>query len=535
VDPVLLTQAYWPAVPGAAPEILTIGDLLRSRAQRWPDAVALQEIRHDGERGRCWTYAQLLTDAKRLGQALASRHVPGARIAIFANNVPEWILLEFGAAMAGLVLVTVNPASQKRELQYVLEQSRAEAVYCVEEFRGNRLREIVGQACVEVPAIRYVIDLADHATLFDGEEFGILPPVRPEDFAQIQYTSGTTGFPKGALLRHHGLVRNAADFMDRLGLGVGDSNMHVMPMFHTAGCGLNCLGAIAVGARILFPPLFDAGLVAKVIERERPTFLLGVPTMIVGLLAEAAKGRDLTSIERFSSGGSTVSPDLIARAADTFGAAIQIIYGQTECSPAITLARHDDTLADRTTSVGQALPDVEVAILDPGTGEVLPIDEQGEICTRGYHLMAGYNDNPEATAKAIDADGWLHTGDLGRMNARGYVSITGRVKEMIIRGGENLFPAEIENAILEHADIGEVAVVGVPCPEFGEQVACFMRPANSRKPEAAELRAFIRERLSPQKTPKYWLWVDAWPLTGSGKIQKFKLAEQFVAGDHAPF
>jgi len=192
----------------------------------------------------------------------------------------------------------------------------------------------------------------------------------------------------------------------------------------------------------------------------------------------------------------------------------------------------DDALADLTGTIGQPLPNMDVAILDPKTGAVLPIGEQGEICTRGYHVMTGYNDNPEATAKAIDADGWLHTGDLGRMDSRGYVSITGRVKEMIIRGGENLFPAEIENAMLEHPDVGEVAVVGVPCPTYGEQVACFMRASGGRRPDGAELKAFIRERLSPQKTPKHWLWVDQWPMTGSGKIQKFRLAEQFAAGEH---
>lgn len=529
-----LTQSYWPAAPGGASEGLTIGDLLRRSADRWPAAEALTEMLANGEAARLWTYSQLLADAERLGRALASRHLPGARIAIFANNVPEWILFEFGSAMAGLIAVTVNPASQKRELRYILEQSRAEAVYCVEEFRGNPLHAIAEEVRSDLPAIRYVIDLADHRALFDGEERGVLPPVKPDDLAQIQYTSGTTGFPKGALLKHRGLVRNAADFMDRLGLRAGDTNMHIMPLFHTAGCGLNCLGAIAVGAKILLPPMFDAALVARLIERERARFLLAVPTMIVGVLAEAAKGRDLTSIERVSSGGSMVPPDLIARVAETFGATIQIIYGQTECSPAITLGHHDDAWADRTTTVGQPLPDIEVAILDPQSGAVLAIGEQGEICTRGYHLMAGYNDNPEATAKAIDADGWLHTGDLGRMDARGYVSVTGRVKEMIIRGGENLFPAEIENAILEHEAIGEAAVVGVPCPEFGEQVACFMRPSGERRPEPPELKAFIRERLSPQKTPKYWLWVDQWPLTGSGKIQKFKLAEQFVSGGHSP-
>jgi fatty-acyl-CoA synthase len=231
-------------------------------------------------------------------------------------------------------------------------------------------------------------------------------------------------------------------------------------------------------------------------------------------------------------GGSMVAPDLIDRARETFGPTVQIVYGQTECSPGITLSSHDDAPEDAMTTIGQPLPNMDVAILDPSTGAVLPIGEQGEICTRGYHVMAGYNDNPEATAKAVDADGWLHTGDLGRMNVRGYISITGRVKDIIIRGGENLFPAEIEIAMLEHVDVGEVAVVGVPCPVYGEQVACFMRSSGQRRPEPAELKAFIRERLSPQKTPRHWLWVDEWPLTGSGKIQKFKLAEQFARGEH---
>ncbi|HEY7807279.1 MAG TPA: AMP-binding protein [Croceibacterium sp.] len=530
-----LTQSYWPAAPGGSDEMLTIGDLLRTRAARWPEAPALQEIREDGERGRGWTYARLLADAERLGRALASRHAPGARVAIFANNVPEWVLFHFGAALAGLIVATINPASQKRELRYMLERSRSEAVYCVEDFRGNPLRAIAEEVAAELPGVRHVIDLTDHAALFEGRDRGTLPPVRPEDFAQIQFTSGTTGFPKGALLRHHSLVRNAADFIARLGLTAGDRFILLMPLFHTAGCGISCLGAIAPGGEIVLPPLFEPQAVARAIERERTGFTFAVPTMIHALLAEAAQaGRDLTCLERIASGGAMVPPDLIARAAKAFGAIVQIGYGQTESSPAISFACHDDPLAERTSTVGRPVPGVEVAIRDPHDGAILPIGAQGEICTRGYHVMAAYDGNEEATAAAIDADGWLHTGDLGRMDERGFVSITGRVKEMIIRGGENLFPAEIENAILEHEAIGEAAVVGVPCPEFGEQVACFMRSSNGRQPGPTELKAFIRERLSPQKTPKYWLWVEQWPLTGSGKIQKFKLAEQFVAGEHLP-
>ena len=528
-----LSESLLPAVRGTPVEKITIGELLRRRASAHAGTVALKEIGTDGEIHRSWTYAELMADAERLGRALASRHAQGARIAVYANNSPEWVLLELGSALAGVILVTVNPAYQKRELHYVLAQSRAEAIYFVEQFRGSDMKAIVGQACAEIPAIRHRIALTDHAALFDGADRGTLPVVAPDHVTQIQYTSGTTGFPKGALLHHHGLVQNARDVMARFGLGAGDTFLHVMPLFHTTGCAILVLGIIDAGATMLLAPMFDPALVVSVIERERPGYFLGVPTMLVALVDEAVRsGRDVSSLQRIMSGGAMVAPELVSRVKATCGPMVQIVYGQTECSPVISMTRHDDALADLTGTIGQPLPNLDVAILDPNTGAVLPIGAQGEICTRGYHVMTGYNDNPEATAKAIDADGWLHTGDLGRMDPRGYLAITGRVKEMIIRGGENLFPAEIENAMLEHPDVGEVAVVGVPCPVYGEQVACFMRASGGRRPDAAELKAFIRARLSPQKTPKHWLWIDQWPLTGSGKIQKFKLAEQFAAGRH---
>jgi fatty-acyl-CoA synthase len=259
--------------------------------------------------------------------------------------------------------------------------------------------------------------------------------------------------------------------------------------------------------------------------------MLGVPTMIVSLIDEAeSSGRDLTSLESIMAGGAMVAPELIGKAARVFGAPIQVVYGQTECSPVITLNWRGDDWG----TIGQPLAHIDVAVLDTADGSVCPIGIQGEICCRGYHVMAGYNDNPEATAAAIDADGWLHTGDLGTMDARGYLKITGRVKDMIIRGGENLFPAEIENAMLEHPAIREAAVVGIPDEKWGELVACFMRPCDAERPDPATLKAFVRERLSPQKTPAFWIWVDQWPMTGSGKIQKFALREAFMRGDHRP-
>jgi fatty-acyl-CoA synthase len=528
-----LTQSLFPAQADTPYRPTTIAHMLGEQARVLGDALALREILADGAIGREWTYADLLRDCERLGRALASRHEGGARVAIFANNVPEWILMEMAAALAGLTLVTVNPGFSARELRFVLQQSRAEAVYFVPSVRGSPLRPIVEQACADLPAVRHRIVLTDHRDLFQGEAVGALRSSAPDDIVQIQYTSGTTGFPKGALLHQKGLVQNGFDTVHRWGARAGDSILVIMPLFHTAGCAILVLGGLANGATLLLAPGFDPEMNARVIERERPTFLLGVPTMIVGLIDEAAKsGRALSSLRSVMSGGAMVAPELVSAARRAFGAPIQIIYGQTETSPGITLAWPDDDDADLSGTIGQPLPHMDVAILGTTDGSVCPLGVQGEICCRGYNVMAGYNDDPEATTAAICPEGWLHTGDLGTMDARGYLKITGRVKDMIIRGGENLFPAEIENAMLEHDAILEAAVVGVPDDKWGELVACFMRGRDGERPQAATLKAFIRERLAPQKTPAFWVWVDQWPLTGSGKIQKFALREAFMRGDH---
>lgn len=526
-----LDKSYFPAMGGPEPAPTTVGEMLRAAAAAAPDRPALKELGYDGAIGRVWTYAELLADAERMARALASRHAEGARVAVFANNVPEWVLLELGCALAGVVLVTVNPGYQKRELKYVLEQSRAEAIYLVKDFRGNPMQAIAEAVCDEVPAIRHRIVLTDHAALFEGEHDGERRTPKPGDAVQIQYTSGTTGFPKGAVLHHNGLVRNGIDTLTRGGAKPGDVFVHAMPLFHTAGCALLVLGGLGVGATMLLAPLFDPAMIVKVVERERAAFVMGVPTMLVALIAEIeASGRDVSSVRGIVSGGSMVAPELCRKAKAVLGAVPQIIYGQTETSPVITQTWGDDTMADLTETIGQPLPNIEVSIRDPRSNAVMPIGEQGEICARGYSVMIGYNDNPDATAATIDAEGWLHTGDLGRMDARGYFTITGRVKEMIIRGGENLFPAEIENVLLEHPAIAEIAVVGIPDAKWGEQVACFMRAQGADRPDVPSLKAFVRERLAAQKTPAFWIWVDAWPLTGSGKIQKFVLREQFEAG-----
>lgn len=531
---VKLTESYFPAQGGEPQRLMTIGAMLRQSVQAAPERMALRELTESGGIGREWTYADLLRDAERLARALATRHEEGARVAIYANNTPEWVLMELACGLAGVTLVTVNPAYQKRELKFVLEQSRSEAIYYVAEFRGNPMQQIADSVCDEIPAIGQRILLTDHDALFAGEHEGTLRDPKPDDPVQIQYTSGTTGFPKGAVLHHQGLVQNSFDTVTRGGVQPGDVFIHSMPLFHTTGCAILVLGGLGVGATMLLAPLFDPEVIVRVAERERVKFLLGVPTMLVALIdvADATKA-DLSSIQHIMSGGAMVAPELCRRAKETLGAPVQIIYGQTETSPVITQVWPDDALEDLTQTIGQPVAHTEVSIRHPHDNTVCPVGEQGEICVRGYLVMTGYNDNPDATAKTIDSDGWLHTGDLGRMDGRGYVTITGRVKEMIIRGGENLFPAEIENAMLEHDSVGEVAVVGIPDEKWGEQVACFMRCVGGERPDDASLKGFIRERLSPQKTPAFWVWVEEWPLTGSGKIQKFKLREAYKAGEFA--
>ena len=527
-----LTEAYCPAQADTPYAERTIAEMLREQAAARPDAMALRELLADGSIGREWTYAELLTVAERAGRALASRHPAGTRIAIMAGNCPEWVMVQLGAAMAGLTIVTVNPAFIAREVHYVLEQSGAGAVYYQTAVRGTPLRPVVDEAAAGLAASTHVIDIMDHGELFAGEGDGVLRETQPRDVVMIQYTSGTTGFPKGVLLHQHGLVQSNYDVFGRWGLSAGKTLLAPFPLFHTAGSAVCVLGCLAHGATLLLVSVFDPAAVVLAIEREKPQIIGGVSTMIFALVEAArASGANVKGIEQIISGGAMVQPELNRAAQEVFGVPILIVYGQTETSPAITAAWPTDSGAELTETIGQPCSHMEVAILSPHDRSICAVEEQGEICMRGFNMMVGYNDNPAATAETIDADGWLHTGDLGSMSARGYVKITGRVKEMIIRGGENLFPAEIEAALIQHPALAEVAIAGVPDAKWGEVVVCFMRGADGvKQPSDAELRSFVRERLSPQKTPAHWVWMDEFPLTGSGKIQKFQLAEDFAKG-----
>ncbi|HCF24530.1 MULTISPECIES: AMP-binding protein [unclassified Novosphingobium] len=526
-----LTESYCPAQTDADLAESTVGSVLRDAAARTPDAPALHEVDGDGNLARSWTYAELLADSERLAQALLTRYQPGERIAVWAPNIPEWVIAEFALGLAGLTLVTVNPGYQPRELKYVLEQSRAVGLLLIKEFRGNPMARIAAEVTAAIPAIREVTDLEDHAALFrEAGPLGSLPEVRPRDEVQIQYTSGTTSFPKGVVLHHHGITNNARHGFARMEMPHGATALVIMPLFHTGGCGMAILGGVQFGCRMLLMRQFEPQRANALIESEGAIGMMGVPTMLIAMLeADAAVPRDFGSVRFAGSGGSMVPPELIRQIMQRLRCAFYTVYGQTETSPLLTQTRPGDPLDDVLHTVGQAMPQTELSIRDPATNAVLPVGAVGEVCARAYSLMLGYNDDPEATGRTIDGDGWLHTGDLGTMDARGFVRITGRVKEMIIRGGENLFPAEIENVLLEHADVAEVAVVGVPDPKFGEAVAAFVRLAEGASLNDAALIAHCRANMAAQKTPKHWIAVSEWPLTGSGKIQKFALRDQWVA------
>ena len=529
---VSLSTSYFPAQTDAKIWDTTVGVHLREVAVDHPDLVAMVEIDDAGQARGKWTYSNLLANSDRLARSLASRFAPGEKVVVWAPNIPEWIFMEYACGLAGLVLVTANPSFQAKELRYVLEQSGAVALFMVDEFRGNPMREIAENATASVEGIREVINLNDEAALHArGDLEGVLPAVAPDDAAQIQYTSGTTGFPKGAVLSHKNLINNARLYCDRKKVGRHSVWANFMPLFHTAGCATGALGCLQAACKMLLIKRFDADVFAKLIEEQEVTTCFAVPTMLFGLLeALERKPRDMSSLEVISTGGAPVPPELVRRVRNRLDCHLLSAFGQTEHSPMICLNPIEATQEQIVETAGQPLPQTEVSVQSPEDSRVMPIGEVGEICARSYGVMIGYNDNPDATGAAIDEDGWLHTGDLGTMDAQGFIRVTGRVKDMIIRGGENLFPAEIEAVLVEHAQIRQVAVVGLPDEKWGEIIAAFM--LSETTPELHELKAYCQKHLSAQKTPTTWVQVPEFPLTGSGKVQKFAIRDKFLAGGY---
>ncbi len=531
MDEVALRNSHFPAQTELPVLETTVGGVLRECALRAPDAPALIELAQAAQAGRRWTYGELFSDAERLAHALLARFRPGERICVWAPNCPEWVILEYAAALAGLTLVTANPAFQERELRYIVEQSRASALFHVNEHRGNPMARIAADAARGNGKLREIVDLERPDVLFAGSSGSPLPDVSPDDPVQIQYTSGTTGLPKGAMISHRGLTNNARFHFLLSGVEEGDTSLNFMPLFHTASCGLMVLGSAQFRCAMLLARLFDPAPMLDVIEQAGVEVLSAVPTMCVALLeAQQQRRRVLNSVRCAVTGGATVPPELVRQVREQFGWDLLTVYGQTECSPLLTQVRPDDPEELRCTSVGRPLPQTELSVRDPATGELVPIGTVGEICARGYAVMIGYNDDPQATARAIDDDGWLHTGDLGILDASGFLTVTGRLKDMIIRGGENLFPAEIESVILEHPSVAETAVVGLPDERWGEIVIAFVRLAQDVSFDEQALLDHCRERLARPKIPVRWIVVTEWPLTGPGKIRKMSLRERLASG-----
>jgi fatty-acyl-CoA synthase len=529
----MVTTSYWPADTSVPVLEQTVGDVLRGAAAERPDQVALVAGVPELSARRRWTYAQLLEASERVARALLGRFRQGERIAVWAPNLPEWVLLELGAALAGVVLVTINPALRSKELEYMLKQSGASGIFLVPEFRDNQMAASLEQVRPNLPRLREAIQFPDWADfLASGSPLQTLPDVSPTDAVQILYTSGTTGFPKGAMLHHRGIVNNARFCAQRLGVTPGEVWLNPMPLFHTAGCVLGVLGAIHSRATQIPVVAFEPGLVLDLIESERVMVSCTVPTMLIALMEHSDFGRrDLSSLRRVFCGGTLVPAELVRRVESTLGVRFSIVFGTTECSPLLTQVWPEDSPEDKATTIGQPLPQTEVKIADPVSGEPVPIGAKGELCTRGYLVMKGYFEMPEATTAAIDREGWYHTGDLASMDGRGYCRVEGRLKDMIIRGGENISPSEIENVLFAHPAVAEVAVVGIQDARYGEVVVAFIRPVPGQILDEEELVALCRQHLAPFKTPRYWVFIDTLPLTPSGKIQKFVLREHFVRED----
>jgi fatty-acyl-CoA synthase len=552
---------------------LTIGDLLDHRADElltqeavvyacypeFGDALAIR-----------WTYQEYREQANQVAKGLlALRLRKGDHIAVLAANLPEWPLLLLGAAKAGLVLVTVNPVLQATEIEYILKQGDVQALFFMANVRGiDHLAAIQalitpgrknGEVTSErLPRLRHVslIGMAPagvleqegwRPTLF-GEMLagGVVisdetlrerqASVRPSDPAILMYTSGTTGLPKGALLSHYGLVNNAMlalersfPFLGQAGLTRQDYRFcFPLPFFHVAGIA-NLLRLIYAGGTIYPLLAFDPVKTMQIISQERCNGAVAVPTMLLAILQHPDFARyDLSSLLSVASGGTPVPVAVMEQVKAEIGADIAIVFGQTEGSCCLTVTLPDDPFELKAATVGKPLPHIGIKLIDPGTGALVPVGERGELCYRGFVTMLGYYRMPEKTAETIDDEGWLHSGDLATMDAQGYLTIVGRLKDMVIRGGENLFPAEIEALLIRHPRVADVQVVGVPDPFFGEELLAVIIPRSGEQPTEQELREYCRGQISHQKIPRYFQFVEAYPLTASGKVQKFVLREQAI-------
>lgn len=534
---VRLADSRWPADHSIALLETTVGDLLRQCAAETPDRVAFVEGLSAVAGRRRWTYRQLLDSAEAVARALLRRFKPGERVAVWSQSRAEWVLLQHGAGMAGLVLVTVNPAYLEDELAHVLASSGAAGIFYTERYRDNDTAALVRAVRPRLGALREAIGFGDWDAFVASADSALpLPLVKPGDMVQIQFTSGTTGRPKGACLHHRGLINAARFAAMRAGFPAGGAWASAMPLFHIGGCASGEFGAFTARGTLVMQPVFDAGVMLELIESEGVCHLHAVPTMLYAMLEHAEFAhRRLDSLKTIMSGGSPVPATLVRRVRDLLGCRFTITFGQTELNGVICQTHPEDDPERQSTTIGQPAPQMEVKIADPVTGAVRALGEPGEIWARGYQAMLGYFNSAAGEETALTADGWLKTGDLASMDEAGYLSIAGRLKDCIIRGGENIYPREIEDVLLTHPAVQQASVVGVPDPKWVEAVAAVIRLRDGlASPTALELHQYCRARLAAYKTPAQWFIVDEFPLTLSGKIQKFALREGIASGALPP-
>ncbi len=478
------------------------------------------------------------------------------KLAIWANNLPEWVYSQFGSARMGAVLVTVNTSYRSAELEYLLEQSDSTTLILTGGVREpDEYIKIINKVCPELkdckpgelnseklPFLKNVVYLGKEKipgmynwddviemgkSVSDAELKKRSKSLDPNDVINMQYTSGTTGFPKGVMLTHSNLIGNALSLAECMNLSTDDCMCIPVPFFHCFGCVLGTLTCMVSGTTMAPVAAFNPVDVLETVQASKCTAIHGVPTMFIAEFEEMDKKHyEVSTLRTGIMAGATCPVELMKRVIkDMTATEMTIVYGQTEASPGITQTRKEDNLEIKTTTVGRALPNVEVKIVDPGTGKEMPVNEQGELCSRGYHVMKGYYKMPEATAQAIDEDGWLHTGDLATMDENGYCKITGRIKDMIIRGGENIYPREIEEFLYTNPKVKDVQVVGVPSEKYGEEVAAYVQLKSGEESTEEEIKAFCKDKIAFHKIPKFVFFIDEYPATASGKIQKFKLRD----------
>ncbi|WTW98037.1 AMP-binding protein [Streptomycetaceae bacterium NBC_01309] len=517
----------------------TIGANFGRTVAAHPDRAALV----DRAAGTAYTYRELSEAVDAFALGLLARGIrPGDRVGIWSPNRAEWVLTQFATARIGAVLVTVNPAYRTHELAYVLRQSGIRLLVSAPTFKTSDYRAMVGEVRDACPALEQVVFLdgpdwdeavADGRTIDPAQLAEVAATLHPDDPINIQYTSGTTGFPKGATLTHRNILNNGWFVAELQGWTHEDRVCLPVPFYHCFGMVMGNLGAVAHGSCMVVPaPAFDAEATLKAVEEERCTVLYGVPTMFIGMLADPGfASYDLSTLRTGVMAGAPCPVEVMKRVIGDMGMAdVTICYGMTETSPVSTQTRVDDSLEQRVSTVGAVHPHVEIKVVAPDTGEVLPRGEAGELCTRGYSVMKGYWDEPEKTAEAVDADGWMHTGDLAVMDAAGYVGIVGRIKDMVIRGGENIYPREIEEFLYTHPDIVDAQVVGVPDEKYGEELMAWVkvRPG-AEAPTAESVRAFCAGKLAHYKIPRYVHAVEDFPMTVTGKIRKVEMRELSIA------